>query len=78
MQLAMWIKDHNLTLTEFANLIRTTPAGVHRWTTGRSIPSRPFMLAIYKATRGEVTANDFYRFPRPPKPPEPKVRTEAA
>lgn len=78
MGIAAWIKERQMTQREFADLVHSTPAAVHRWSSGQSIPSPALMANIYKVTRGQVTPNDFYDFPRLPKPPEPHPEDEAA
>ena len=56
--------DHYLSAAEikeadFAEQIGTTQSTVNRLRKGQ-IPSRDLMVAIVKATDGQVTANDFY------------------
>jgi hypothetical protein len=62
MELRPWIREHDLTNSDFARLIRCRPQVVHKWI-GGSIPDPKYMRRIYRMTRGKVSPNDFYKLP---------------
>lgn len=63
MKLATYIKSKKLTASEFAREIGTSPMAMHRYLIGR-LPAPDVVVAIHKATKGEVQPNDFYAIER--------------
>ena len=63
MRLRPWCRERDLTLSDFARLIRCRPQVVHKWIEG-SIPDPKYMRQIYRVTQGQVCPNDlFYALP---------------
>jgi hypothetical protein len=63
MKLRKWLDQQKLTNREFAVMIDVSDSAIHRWTStddDKRIPRPEHMLAIEKATRGKVKAQDFY------------------
>ena len=63
MKLSTYIKENNINMTVFAARIDVSAVTVHRYCTGKRIPEKKVMAAIYLATGGAVQANDFYEQP---------------
>lgn len=63
MTLREYLADNGLTETDFAELIGVDQSTVHRLRTKGQVPSKPVMERIFDATKGEVTANDFFGLP---------------
>jgi transcriptional regulator with XRE-family HTH domain len=60
MELARYLEDHRLTLTQFAEMVGGVEAStVTRWRTGELFPSPDNMALIEVATGGAVTYRDF-------------------
>jgi hypothetical protein len=73
MLLKAYLSEHDLTITEFALLVKNTSQVVRTWVVGTRIPSPANMKLIYRVTRGAVDANSFYgqgleQEPSPKKP----------
>ncbi|NYT43131.1 XRE family transcriptional regulator [Sphingomonas sp. R-74633] len=60
MHLRDWLKREEINFPEFGAKIERTAQAVQRYASGERIPDRETMPRIVLATRGEVTANDFY------------------
>jgi hypothetical protein len=63
MKLRKWLDLQKITNREFAVMIDVSDSAIHRWTAtddDKRIPRPEHMLAIDKATRGKVKAQDFY------------------
>ena len=60
MKLRDWLELNKLSTYQFAEAIDFTQAAVSKWCNG-TIPRVKPMQAIEKATKGAVTAADFYR-----------------
>jgi transcriptional regulator with XRE-family HTH domain len=60
MTLDAWLRQQGVSRAEFAELIGASEEGVAKWLRGERIPRRAVMQRIVKATRGRVTATDFY------------------
>ena len=61
MTLDRYLTDNNLSNAAFGVLIGVSGEAVRRYRNGTRWPDRETLLAIEKATRGRVTANDFVR-----------------
>jgi len=61
MKLEQWLKLNKLTTREFAEQIGKSPSLVHKYLYEGVTPQRSSMQAIFRATHGAVTANDFYK-----------------
>ncbi len=61
--LRQWRLERDYTLDAAAAGVGTVRQVWYDWEGGRRIPSREFMAAIYRFTRGAVTPNDFYDLP---------------
>jgi predicted transcriptional regulator len=59
MKLDDYLKKENLTQGEFAKIIGVPQATVFYWVHGR-LPQTEYLPKIFLATKGEVTANDWY------------------
>jgi transcriptional regulator with XRE-family HTH domain len=59
MRLKDWLTDRDVTAAAFAVRIGVTPQAVHRYLLGRK-PRSDVLVAILKATGGQVTPNDFF------------------
>lgn len=59
MRLADWLKEKDITQTEFARRIGVTSGYVSQLCAGSFWPSRRVLIAIRRVTGGAVTANDF-------------------
>ena len=60
MKLRDWLEREQVSFSELAGAIERTGEAVRRYASGERIPDRETMPRIVKATRGEVTANDFF------------------
>lgn len=60
-KLKQYLKEHNLTGAEFAELIGVGQSAVSMWLTGDRFPSRENIQKIVEVTSGEVQPNDFYK-----------------
>jgi hypothetical protein len=61
MRLADYLRDHSLSYSEFARRIGTRHARtVERHAKGLQRPNDALMAAIFEATSGSVTPNDFF------------------
>ena len=60
MKLSAYMEDHGLTLTAFAKRAGLNISTAHRAVVGKVVPSPPTMKAIFAATDGMVTPNDFF------------------
>jgi DNA-binding transcriptional regulator YdaS (Cro superfamily) len=63
MKLKKWLDLQKITNRDFAKIIKSSESAVHRWAStddDKRIPRPEHMLAIEKATRGKVKAQDFY------------------
>lgn len=60
MTLADYLRKHDLRFSEFARLISSSRQNVSRWASGAVLPRPSEMAKIAVATKGRVTANDFY------------------
>lgn len=58
MTLSDYLKSAGTTQAEFAAATGYTQAAVSGWSNG-AMPDKAALAAIYSATRGAVTANDF-------------------
>jgi predicted transcriptional regulator len=59
MTLREYLADQGLTEGAFAEMLGISQAAVNRYVNGDRTPKQPIMRAIMRATKGEVTANDF-------------------
>jgi transcriptional regulator with XRE-family HTH domain len=59
MKLKDFLKEEKITQEEFAKQIDTAQGCISRWC-GGEIPRADMMTKILIATKGKVTANDFY------------------
>ena len=66
MRLRPWCRERDLTLSDFARLIRCRPQVVHKWIEG-SIPDPKYMRQIYRVTQGQVCPNRRVAFHRKPR-----------
>ena len=60
MTLKDWLAREGLSNAEFGKAINRTAETVRRYVGAERIPDRDTMPLIAEATRGEVTANDFF------------------
>lgn len=60
MTLGQYLKKHGITPAEFGRRISRSRAAVSRYVADERIPDRETMAKIVEATKGAVTANDFY------------------
>jgi DNA-binding transcriptional regulator YdaS (Cro superfamily) len=68
MTLKEYLSTRRIGQSAFARSIGVSQQVVNKWALGRACPRRDAMTMIIKATRGEVTANDFV-FREPPQVP---------
>lgn len=57
--LTAYREKHELTLAEFGNRVGATKGMVWKWERGTAMPRPKYAEAIFKATHGTVTPNDF-------------------
>jgi len=68
MKLSVYLKQENITHKQFTEncakggFVFSTHA-LAKWCNGQRIPRKDEMHTIFKATDGNVTANDFYDLP---------------
>ena len=67
MKLATYLKNNELNAAEFAGQIDVHEKTVYRYLRGARIPNRQTILRIKTATKGQVTANDFFLCDEPDK-----------
>lgn len=60
MMLREWLRENDVSGSEFARRIGSSQAAVNRYLNHGRIPEAPIMRRIFAATGGAVTANDFY------------------
>ncbi|VVT59817.1 conserved hypothetical protein [Bosea sp. EC-HK365B] len=60
MKLADYLRTHDMKPSEFARKVQSSRQNVSRWMLGQAVPRPGDMRRITEATRGQVTANDFY------------------
>jgi hypothetical protein len=60
MLLKTYLSEHDLTISEFALLVKVNPQVARTWVIGTRIPSPANMKLIYRVTRKAVDANAFY------------------
>lgn len=60
MRLIEWLEINEMTTKSFANQIGKAPSLVHKYMYENVVPNKKSMNAIYKATYGLVSADDFY------------------
>lgn len=58
MKLGAWIKDRNMTLEAFGQLVGADKSSVSRWVDG-TVPRHSTLRRIKEVTEGAVTADDF-------------------
>jgi len=58
MNLADWITDNQITITELAHRLGCSRAAVSYWISGKTRPSPNRTRALHKITRGKVTVAD--------------------
>lgn len=60
MTLDEWLESQpDMTQSAFGRRVGANHSTVSRWRSGKLLPSWPQMLAILRATGGQVTPNDF-------------------
>jgi predicted transcriptional regulator len=60
MKLKSWLEMRHMNLSNFAKIIGVSRSQVHKYIYCGAIPKSEAMVKIFKATKGEVTPNDFY------------------
>ena len=60
MNLESYLRERELTLSDFARTLLVTPEAVRRYVSGERLPTREIMARIVAATGGAVTPNDFF------------------
>jgi DNA-binding transcriptional regulator YdaS (Cro superfamily) len=60
MQLTEYLASTNTTVSKFSEMTGLLPDTINKYKMGIRIPKPEPMRLIYKATKGEVTPNDFY------------------
>jgi transcriptional regulator with XRE-family HTH domain len=63
MKLADWLIAQNLSHQEFGDRIGKSQAAVSRYASGKRMPDEETLIAIFRATDGEVSPNDFVALP---------------
>jgi transcriptional regulator with XRE-family HTH domain len=58
MNIATYLRQHELTAAEFARNIGVSKSAMARWLSGKRFPRREMIVRISEATGGQVTAND--------------------
>jgi transcriptional regulator with XRE-family HTH domain len=56
-----WIDKRGLTRSQAAQLLNVTPAAITYWYHGKHRPGANITARIFKASNGNVTANDLHR-----------------
>jgi predicted transcriptional regulator len=68
MRLEKYLQDYSISAADFAGQIGAkSRATVYRYIKGIRMPEVEVMTKIFEVTNGQVTANDFYNIPAPPK-----------
>jgi len=60
MNLKQYLANEGLTCAAFGKRVAVSGEAVRLWAEGLRYPSRKNMEAIYRATNGTVTPNDFF------------------
>ncbi len=61
MQLSDYLKNNEIKVVDFARQIEVSKDTVYKWLSGKRRPQDDeSMQSVFEATKGEVTANDFY------------------
>ena len=60
MKIKDFLSDEKITQEQFAEMVGVSQATVSRWCDGFQKPASSLMTKILIATKGKVTANDFY------------------
>ena len=60
MKLALYLTANKLTYAEFAKAVGASTFAVGKWARGDRLPRPDALSKIVAATRGQVTANDFF------------------
>lgn len=60
-RLKQWLKEHNITGAQFAEMMGVRQSAVSMWLTGERFPSRENIQKIVELTGGKVQPNDFYK-----------------
>jgi transcriptional regulator with XRE-family HTH domain len=64
MTLSEYLKKKNMSVNKFAKKIGISQPAVHNWIHGNAFPGKTeHYERIYKATKGLVTPNDFWKVP---------------
>lgn len=58
-----YLRDTNLSVEAFAEIVKVSRMTVYRWRSGESFPERDHLRRILHATNGRVTADSFLREP---------------
>lgn len=58
--LGEFLKKNGISASDFGAQIGASHTSVYDWMNGKKMPGRKFLPKIHRATKGEVTANDFY------------------
>ena len=77
-KLRSYLKDHKLTLAQFAEITGLPVSTLSRAQTGSCVPSPETMRVIADKTDGQVTPNDFVLPQRAPKADDAATPSEAA
>ena len=59
MKLEEWMKKNKIGPFEFSRKIKTNPASLYNWRTGKFKPNKFFKKIIQKETNGEVSLSDW-------------------
>jgi len=62
-KLGTWLKANGIARSEFALALGCSHVAVTRYVLGDRFPERDILIAIYVATNGEITPNDFVDLP---------------
>jgi len=65
MKLREWLRNENVSASEFGRRIGVSHAAVLRWSGGARTPRPAQMEAIQRETGGKVMPADFYAVPQP-------------
>jgi transcriptional regulator with XRE-family HTH domain len=60
MNLTKYLEKYNISAGEFADIIGVNRSNVSRFCSGQRLPGLKTLERIYIATRGKVTAKDFF------------------
>ena len=64
MQLSVYLKQHDFTVTQFAKMIGVSHSAVVRYNKGQRRPAKDVLGRIVDVTGGDVRANDFWPQPK--------------